>query len=302
MAASSISGSEQARTANDRYRDRRVDERFEINTSGGCLHYRGSKYPCQIIDVSLSGCCLRTESRFLPGNLANVEVELPLLGMILRMVGTTQWLTRENLIGVRFFHASSRSKNQLAALFTCLVDQSATEDVRAAVVAAARSGTTALDVEVPELWLNPPKPAPVPEQNEGDQKPPTAAPPANQSAYAGESGVRNLDDHDWRAVIRFLKDGSHQNGSIIGLSQDGCCVQTAAAFVAGIQIRVEVDFQMRGLQFLLGGVVDGVYDRKTVEIRFLDMSFRKRAELMELIAELRDESKKKSKAPGSAAS
>lgn len=302
MAASGISGSEQERTKDDRYRDRRADERFEINAPGGFLNYKGTKYPCLIVDVSLSGCCLRTESRFLPGNLANVEVVMPLLGMVLRMVGTTQWLTRTNLVGVRFFHASSRSKNQLAGLFTCLVDQGAVEEVRAAVVAAARNGTTALDVELPDLWLHPAKPAPKPEPSEEAPKPPVSAPPAEQSSYGGQAGVRNPDDKEWPAVLHFLKDGSRQNGAIIGLNQDGCCVQTAGPFLLGIHVRVEVDFQMLGLPFLLGGVVEGVYDRKTVDIHFLDMSHRKRGELMELIAEMREETKKKSKAPGSAAS
>jgi hypothetical protein len=60
---------------------------------------------------------------------------------------------------------------------------------------------------------------------------------------------------------------------------------------------VEVDFQMRGLPFLLGGVVRGVYDRKTVDIHFLDMSYRKRGELMEVIAEMCEEAKKKCKMP-----
>lgn len=296
MALLSMSEPGQARTANARYRDRRVDERFEINEPGGCLNYKGSKYPCLIVDVSLSGCCVRTESKFLPGNLANVEVVLPLLGMVLRMVGTTQWLTRENLIGIRFFHANARSKNQLAGLFTCLVDQSATEEVRAAVVAAARSGTTALDVELPELWLQPEQSTPKSEPVQEDQMPPAASPAADQSSYGGESGVRNPDDKEWPALLRFLKDGSHQNGAIIGLNQDGCCIQTCTPFLLGIHVRVEVDFQMRGLPFLLAGVVEGVYDKRTVDIRFQDMSYRKRGELMELMAEMREEAKKKSKA------
>ena len=151
-AISAMSELEQARSRDERYRDRRADERFEINTPGGNIHYKGSKYPCKIIDISLSGCCVRTETPFLPGSLANVEVVLPIHGMFLRMVGTTQWVTRENLIGIRFMHTSPRSKNQLAGLLTCLVDTSAADAVREviAVAVAAQNAGRGLVLEIPD--------------------------------------------------------------------------------------------------------------------------------------------------------
>jgi len=285
---------EEARTRDARYRDRRSDERFEINTPGGCLNFKGVRYPCKIVDVSLSGCCVRTESKFAPGNLAHVEVVMPLLGMVLRMVGTTQWLTRNNLVGIRFFHASPRSRNQLAGLLTCLVDQSATEDVREAVVAAARSGRTALDVELPEVWLHKPSPALIPA--EVRQKQATPAPPPDGSASKGESGEQQQKCDAWPAILRLLKDGSRHNGVIVGLNLKGCSFQTAAPFVAGIHVRVEVDFQMRGLPFLLAGVTEDVRNKCSVDIRFLEMSFRKREELAELIEELSEAARAKSNA------
>jgi hypothetical protein len=296
MAALDLSEREQARTRDARYRDRRVDERIEINIPGGCLNYQGSKYPCLIVDVSLSGCCVRTKSTFLPGNLANVEIELPLLGMMLHMVGTTQWLTRSNLIGIRFFHANSRSKNQLAGLLTGLVDQSAVEDVRAAVVEAARLGRTALDVELPECWMHDPKPAPLAAKAEEAPAPASAAPPTNQKAWRSKDGSISDQSDKWPAVIRFLKDSSHQKGVIVDLSPEGCSVHISGTFAASIHLRVEVDFQMRGLPFLLAGVTEDVYDKHTIDIRFLDMSYRKKQELAELIAELREEADRQSKA------
>jgi hypothetical protein len=152
MAALAMSESERKRINDARYRDRRADERFEVNAPGGCINYRGAKYTCQIVDVSVSGCCVRTESNFLPGNLANVEIVLPILGLVLRMVGKTQWLTHDNLVGIVFFHASVKSKNQLAGLITCLVDQCIAEEVKAAVAAAAQTKDSYLDVKVPEDW------------------------------------------------------------------------------------------------------------------------------------------------------
>ncbi|MFZ1086878.1 MAG: PilZ domain-containing protein [Terracidiphilus sp.] len=289
MASFSLSAEDQARTRDARFRDRRADERYEINAPGGCLNYQGSKYPCEIVDVSLSGCCVRCASKFLPGNLANVEVVLPVLGMVLRMVGTTQWVTRQNLIGVRFFHANPRSKNQLAGLLTGLADESVLEEIKAAMVASARSGTTALDMEIPDEWLTKPKPAP--EKPKEKHEPPASAPPPEKKAPRRAGMVLNQDTDAWPAVLRLLKDGSHQNGTITGLSLEGCTFRTMSPFAAGLHARVEVDFQMRGLPFLLAGVTEDVRDKTSVDIRFLEMSDRKQGELAELIEELKEAEK-----------
>jgi len=279
----------QARSKDSRYRDRRADERYEINIPGGCLNYRGAKYPCQIIDVSLSGCCIRTEAHFSPGNLANVEIVLPLLGMVLRMVGKTQWLTRDNLIGIRFFHASARSKNQLAGLLTCLVDQDATDEVKAAVVAQAQSGRTDLNVEFVEPLPKIIKPVPVPAKV---QEPSTNVIQDEKSVFSNKGAAPHLEGEDWPAILRFTKDNSHQSGIITNLNQEGCCLQTLAHCNAGNHTRVEVDFQMRGLHFLLAGVIENLRNMNFAEIRFLDMSSRKRQELAEVIEELRQEANK----------
>jgi hypothetical protein len=288
MAATVMSEQGRERSRDERYWDRRADERFELNAPGGCLNYRGAKYPCLIVDVSLSGCCVRTERTFLPGNLANVEVVLPILGLILRMVGTTQWVTRENLLGIRFLHASARSKNQLAGLLTGLVDKGATAEVQAAVAAAAQSEISALAVQFPVTLLQDLKRKQAPNEKpayaESLVPPPTIQKPAVEGAQSAEEG-------EWPAAIQFLKDGSLLPGAVFGLSLEECSFRASAPFVAGIHIRVEVDFQMRGLPFRLAGVTEAIHDQRTIGIRFLDMSCRKRAELAELIEELQGISK-----------
>ena len=299
MTESAMSGQELSSSRDARYRDRRNYERFELNAPGGCLHYRGTKFPCEIIDVSISGCCIRTESRFAAGNLANVEIVLPILGMILRMVGTIQWLTRDNLIGIRFFHASARSKNQLAALLTCLVDTSAAEEVKAAVAVAVMSEITDLDVELPELppQISKLSPASIEHREHPEHhEPAPAKSPAEKVGYGSEDGVRLARDEEWPAALRLLKDNSQIAGAIVGLSLDGCSIRTAEPFKAGIQIRVEVDFQMRGLPFRLAGVTENVHERHIVDMRFLEMSARKRGELAEIIEELRGSGKPPSRA------
>jgi hypothetical protein len=78
-------------------------------------------------------------------------------------------------------------------------------------------------------------------------------------------------------------------GAVVGLSQECCSFRTAQPFNLGIRIRVEVDLQVRGLHLLLAGVTEDVRDKRTIEIRFLELSYRKRSELAELIEELRQE-------------
>jgi hypothetical protein len=275
MASFSIDEQEQARTRDTRFRDRRIYERYEINTLGGCINCQGARYPCEIIDVSLTGCCVRTESKFLPGNLAKVEVVLPILGMVVHMVGTTQWLTRQNLIGVRFLHADPRSKNQLAGLLTGLVDQSVAEEVRAAILASARSGKPALDVEIPEEWL------------QASQ----SAVPAEKRPPPRDSTKLNREENAWPAVLRLLKNGFRQECAIVAINLEGCTLQTTSPFVAGLYARVEVDFQMRRLPFLLSGVTKDVREKTLVDVRFLAMSDRKQGELAELLEELREAEK-----------
>ncbi|MGD0830293.1 MAG: PilZ domain-containing protein [Terracidiphilus sp.] len=291
-----ISGQGEDRGRAARYRDRRDYERYEVNTPGGCLNYKGVRFPCLIVDVSLSGCCVRSEIPFLPGALANVEVVLPIHGMLLRMVGTTQWVTRENLIGIRFLHGSSRAKNQLAGLLTCLVDKSAADAVRAALVhdAAAKTSGPALALEIPEdllLSLNQPEPPPqqVVEAEDPEPEPPTGEPNSDSSDNSMGLG----ETEDWPAALQLLKDGSHVSGSIVGLSQEGCKMRTALPFMSGIHVRVEVEFQMCGLHFRLMGVVENLRGKNTLEIRFLEMSRRKRDEIEELMTELKETAKKR---------
>jgi hypothetical protein len=300
MAALAISESEQKRTKDARYRDRRVDERFEVNAPGGCINYKGTKYPCYIVDISVSGCCVRTESNFLPGNLANVEIVLPILGLVLRMVGKTQWLTRDNLVGIVFFHASFKSKNQLAGLITCLVDQCIAEEVKAAVAVAAQTRDSYLNVKVPKDWLQIPAPTPVHEEapkQDNRPAPPPPPPRARKPIEAGEAGTLIVKDGEWPALLQILTDNSHMSGAVIGLSREGCSFRTTQPFTRSAQIRVEVEFQVRGLHLLLAGVTEDVRDKRTVVIRFVELSYRKRAELAELIEELRQAATSQSSLP-----
>jgi hypothetical protein len=156
-------------------------------------------------------------------------------------------------------------------------------------------------LEVPEAWFHKPAPAPVyqetPEERPAPPPPPPTPPRAKKPVQAGEAGSLIVEEGEWPAVLQVLKDNSRMKGAIVGLSQEECSFQAARPFTAGTQLRVEVDFQMRGLPFLLVGIIKDVRNQKTVDIRFIEMSYRKRQELAELIEELREEAVKQSSVP-----
>ena len=91
---------------------------------------------------------------------------------------------------------------------------------------------------------------------------------------------------DNSAEILLVNVGSRLCGRILDLSLGGCRIRTDGNFPVGIYTRVEVEFRIDGLPFRLGGVIQAIHDRKTVGVRFLDLSERKRAQVSELINEV----------------
>ena len=92
---------------------------------------------------------------------------------------------------------------------------------------------------------------------------------------------------DTRAQLHLVKTGICMQGSIQDLSMSGCRIVTQERFNVGIYVRVETEFFLHGLPFRLGGVSQAIINRNTIGVRFVDMSERKREQLMELIAEIR---------------
>ncbi|MGH9606006.1 MAG: PilZ domain-containing protein [Terracidiphilus sp.] len=278
------------RTEDARYRERRIYERFSLDGAFGNLIYKKELLPCQFIDISLSGCCLRLEVAFTDGALAPVEVVLMLFGLILRIDGVTQWTAQGNLIGVRFVHPSSRSKNQLAGLLTCLVDKSAAETVKAAIASAD-------DEPGRGILMTPPAPPPAADGEEAggsteNAEPATPVKPAKQPEdRAGDEATLKVESQ-WPAVVRFLEGRSHLQGLIVDLKPDGCRLKSEDPVLCSLQARVELSFQMRGLPFQLAGVTSAFLDENTVDVRFLEMSGRKREELSQVLEELLAEQKR----------
>lgn len=91
---------------------------------------------------------------------------------------------------------------------------------------------------------------------------------------------------DATAIIRLVNMGADIQGRILDISSGGCRIRTDRPLQLGIFRRVETEFRLEGLPFRIGGVTQAIYDKFNVGIRFLDMSDRKREQLLQLIEEI----------------
>jgi c-di-GMP-binding flagellar brake protein YcgR len=90
---------------------------------------------------------------------------------------------------------------------------------------------------------------------------------------------------DGTATLYLLDPGIRLRGRILDLSLNGCQFRTEDCFPLGIRSRVEIEFQLDGLPFRLAGVTQSIHKRHKVGVHFLNVSERKREQLVELIAE-----------------
>lgn len=93
---------------------RRAVPRFGVDEDAHLrLVIHGSTHPCRVLDLSLTGCRVRTEERFLAGMLVRVEVNFKVKGLPFRFGGVTQWTDGQHLVGVRFVDVPQRRKDDL---------------------------------------------------------------------------------------------------------------------------------------------------------------------------------------------
>jgi c-di-GMP-binding flagellar brake protein YcgR len=87
-------------------------------------------------------------------------------------------------------------------------------------------------------------------------------------------------------VILLLDVRSQITARILDISPSGCRMRCDEKFPVGIYRRVEIEFVLDGLPFRLPGVVQSLHDRFTTGIRFLDVSERRKEQLMQVIDEI----------------
>ena len=307
--------------------NRRTAPRYGVDENACLLLVKhGSTFPCRVVDISLSGCRMRTHERFLAGMLVRVEVTFKVRGFAFRFSGVTQWTDGRHLVGVRFVDATSRRRDELAAALGEVAEvvaakaqkqaaekRAAEEQVAAKL--AAKEQAAAMQVAGrlirEQAGLPPPQSRPS-LQATAAQAPlqpralsvlsgaggpqliepqkaaakPASPPPAKPSKR--ERRVQSRHGIDTSAVIFLVNAGSRLNGRILDLSLSGCRIRTDERFPVGIYTRVEIEFRLEGLPFRLGGVIQAIHDRQHVGIRFLDMSSRKRKQVEQLIEEMQD--------------
>jgi len=269
-------------------RDKRADERFDLERAPGTLIHKGVSIPCEMLDVSLSGCRLRTLRPFTAGALESVKVILTIKGMVLSIWGVTQWTTWDRAVGIRFIHPTGRTRNHLAGLLTCLLDQSATDVVKAAI-AAEQVDNPIVALEHPLLVES--------ESAAGDaaeeefQEAPPPPPPPKRPELRSEHKVLSLEEGDSPGSLRLVSEESILPGNVLDVSQDGCLIHLARPIQVRMNAQVEVDFRLRGSSFLLPGTTKEMHGDRMLEIRFAEMSRRKREDLSQVILELIELSK-----------
>jgi hypothetical protein len=245
--------------------ERRAHERYSLEGAEGEFVHRGVRHSCRLLNVSMGGCCVLLEERFTAGALAQVEVVLPVHGMLLRLTGSTQWVNDDNHIGIRFLLPTPQSRNQLAALISCLIDRVAAEAVLEAARLAAAAAAAAQE---PELI--------------GAAE--IAA--ADHAVHGAERRVRSYLPGEWPGILREPLQGLHLAGALQDLSLAGCILRTNKPFAQLKDAEVEIEFEIHGLPFRMAGVAVAIYNAHTVGIRFAPLSQRRREELAQLIEEL----------------
>ncbi len=98
-------------------RERREASREEIDTSA-VIHLIkiASLLQGRILDLSLSGCRIRTDERFPVGIYTRVEVEFRADGLPFRVGGVIQAIHDRQTVGIRFLDMSARRREQVEQL------------------------------------------------------------------------------------------------------------------------------------------------------------------------------------------
>jgi c-di-GMP-binding flagellar brake protein YcgR len=94
-------------------------------------------------------------------------------------------------------------------------------------------------------------------------------------------------DEDARLLL--VKHGSTLSCRIVDISLNGCRICTQERFSAGILIRVEVTFKVRGFAFRFSGVTQWTDGRYLLGVRFVDVPARRIEELVEALCEVEAE-------------
>lgn len=305
--------------------ERRTAPRFSIEEPVTVHPLAGAaKLEAKITDLSVGGCRLEVDTRYLTGAMLRVELQFQVKGVVFRLLGVTAGRRTARSIGIRFVDLPERRKADLAEIIG---------EISAAEVRNREAGNTAVSLVSGVSMLiagagSPAKKAEtaaraIPQKSEAGVKRENTLPRGGERSEfsaravtmpgrdaipgqhaskkvvitnqkAGETSKPSTTDRrahqrhavDTRAKLHLVKTGICMAGCIQDLSMAGCRLRTEEPFNVGIYVRVEAEFYLRGLPFRLGGVSQAIINKNTIGVRFLDMSERKRDQLAELIEEI----------------
>ncbi len=274
--------------------DRRTDPRFSVDENA-VVQVVGCNMPLSgtILELSQEGCRVRARERVFARARCPVEVAFRANGVAFRLSGVVEWTDSQNILGIRFVSVAPERMLELA-------------EVLGELAAAAAARAEGVNKMVAEQEAPAPAKREAKESTERQNREPAAMetrelpaePPAAMVAQAatGQQNPDNAKPRDRRgqerhevdtfAKILLVNVGSVLRGHILDLSLSGCRIRTDLRFPVGVYTRVETEFQLEGLPFRLGGVVQAIHGRNTVGIRFLDLSDRKKQQVVELIGEI----------------
>lgn len=274
--------------------ERRTAPRFALDESVAVHPISGAtKLQGRIRDLSAGGCRLEVDTRMLTGAMLRVEIQFQIHGYTFRLVGVTAGRRTKTSLGIRFVDLSERRRAELVELLAKLeTDAQQTAKHPAAPTTTPNSPALSKSVEVS---FHGAQSQATNAAMSSDRSRATPAPtlavqvPVAQGAPTAATGDRRAFRRlrvDTRARLHLVKTGIQMTGAIQDLSMAGCRIVTEEPFNVGIYVRVEAEFFLHGLPFRLGGVSQAIINKKTIGVRFLDMSDRKREQLAELIQEI----------------
>ena len=257
------------------FRYRRSHDRHKLEDANGELIYMDSRTACSVLEVSVGGCSVQTVWPFAPGALAPVEVVLPILGMVLRICGLTQWMKKEQQIGICFFHVNSWSKCQLERLIDSLRGRSPVESVYELIACQK------LNPAVGNILAMLPK-----ENSSAVEKLPIEAYPYNPLVHGGEGRLCAPKQDVWPVVFRSQKLGFCHSGTLIDLSPCGCTARLNESFAGRLDDPVEVYFGLQGLRFGMSGITRSIDNLQRIGVQFISVVGRRRDDLHLVLAEI----------------
>lgn len=97
--------------------DRRAQSRHAVDAAAVVILLNvASRMPGRLLDLSLSGCRIRTDERFPVGIYTRIEVEFRLEGLPFRLAGVVQAIHDRHQVGIRLLDVSPRKRGQLEEL------------------------------------------------------------------------------------------------------------------------------------------------------------------------------------------